>query len=619
MDASSESASTSEPFPQDKFVDDRSTTASSAGKRNQSDSDEGSGIKDSDAATSAGDAATSKNSDPDSIGESAISDSPTDNDDLGFSPYVEAIATFLSSDSTQPPLTLSIEGDWGAGKSSFLRQLTSALKAKKFPCVSFNAWRHDKEDELWAAFALEFIRQLSGSMTWRQRLAANIRLFLSRFSWSRGLIRLVWTSGLLLLLFAVTFQILIYAHFHNGFASLAIGTTIDPQNLMRIGGYAAYIILLIGLLRQSNDLLGNPLAVDLTKYIANPDYGARVTFIETFQRDFALLLKHYGRGSKIFAFIDDLDRCEVPKAADLIQALNLLISAQDSRMIFILGMDREVVAAGLAAKYENILPYLFPGIRIDDGTLSLRGREYGYAFMEKFVQLPFQVPRPTDQNIDQMLDRINFVATNLIPPAPTSQAISRLVLSSDSPRVRSIVKMVAPVMDYNPRRLKQFINAFRLNSVIADRTGLFQTNAGSEPPSSLTLEQLGKFVAIRLRWPYLIEDLEVDRGLLRTLHRIATGVEMPTSTDKLSGYWTGVPPLMDLIRNHASEPELDHANYSLEWLDTERLMQVSPSVASLSARTRGPVPTSPSATGRSIDFDVIDAAMRKQGRPARPL
>jgi len=39
------------------------------------------------------------------------------------------------------------------------------------------------------------------------------------------------------------------------------------------------------------------------------------------------------------------------------QAMNLMI-ADDPSVIFILGMDREKVAASLAVKYENILRYL---------------------------------------------------------------------------------------------------------------------------------------------------------------------------------------------------------------------------------------------------------------------
>lgn len=42
----------------------------------------------------------------------------TDDDRLGFKPYVNAISSFLTHGSTKAPLTLSIEGRWGSGKSA---------------------------------------------------------------------------------------------------------------------------------------------------------------------------------------------------------------------------------------------------------------------------------------------------------------------------------------------------------------------------------------------------------------------------------------------------------------------------------------------------------------------
>jgi predicted KAP-like P-loop ATPase len=58
-----------------------------------------------------------------SILNATTGDQPTLDDSLGFSPYVEAIKQFLINPSTKPPLTLSIEGPWGSGKSSFMLQL----------------------------------------------------------------------------------------------------------------------------------------------------------------------------------------------------------------------------------------------------------------------------------------------------------------------------------------------------------------------------------------------------------------------------------------------------------------------------------------------------------------
>src|SRR5205807_1699429 len=84
----------------------------------------------------------------------SISDQPAKKDRLGFEPYVKAIADFLTNERTVPPLTLSIEGEWGSGKSSFMTQLEGVLRKHGNLTLQFNAWRHDKHEELWAAFAL---------------------------------------------------------------------------------------------------------------------------------------------------------------------------------------------------------------------------------------------------------------------------------------------------------------------------------------------------------------------------------------------------------------------------------------------------------------------------------
>src|SRR6478672_3599706 len=107
-----------------------------------------------------------------SISPNSVGDRPTVEDTLGFTPYVAAVAAFLTHKETKPPLTLSIEGAWGTGKSSFMRQLEDRLNPKqqkkgvrnwvkwllknkaKTKTVWFNAWRLEREDEVWATFAL---------------------------------------------------------------------------------------------------------------------------------------------------------------------------------------------------------------------------------------------------------------------------------------------------------------------------------------------------------------------------------------------------------------------------------------------------------------------------------
>jgi hypothetical protein len=359
-----------------------------------------------------------------------VNDVPSHTDRLGFSPYVRAVAAFLTDSATKPPLTLSVEGQWGAGKSSFMNQLQQTLNKAGHRTISFNAWRHDKSESLWAAFALQFIATLTGYSSWPKRLMLNLLIVFRRFDWRKGWARAVQLAVLSIIFAMVTLRLVIYASTngaapvvdallphktavsHNS-ATLSDNKSLPPDDLatilIQIGGIVGYLVLVALLARSLKEVFGNPLAINLQRYVRDPQYDGHVEFIEHFHQDFAELFRTYNGGNKtIYVFIDDLDRCEIPKAADLVQALNLMLSSDAAPMIFIIGIDRDMVAAGIAAKYEKILPYIYPDTAESQNTKTVaeKGLEYGYNFVEKFIQLPFQLPQPSDIDIASLLSPI---------------------------------------------------------------------------------------------------------------------------------------------------------------------------------------------------------------------
>ncbi len=95
--------------------------------------------------------------------------------------------------------------------------------------------------------------------------------------------------------------------------------------------------------------------------------------------------------------------------------------------------------------------------------------------------------------------------------------------------------MVAPALDYNPRRIKHFINVFRLEVYIASETGLFFQERDEDDNllyPSLTLEQLGKFNAISLKLTLLLSDLENDQQILAKLEKFARRESMQSNKEK---------------------------------------------------------------------------------------
>ncbi len=539
------------------------------------------------------------------VQSTSIQDLPAEEDLLGFRPYVEALAAFLANERTQPPLTLSIEGEWGSGKSSFMLQLEAALRRElkeRVRFIRFNAWRHDKEEALWSAFALEFSRQLMATHHWFAlpgRWLRRLRLGGARLRRGQG-----WLSALLLAVPLLT---------------LAAASWVHRDVLLALDAQLKTLLALVSsplsvpIIQKIWKFFGNPFSVDLTKLEAAPSYESRIPFLEQFHEDFRLLMASYASpAEKIFVFIDDLDRCEVPKSAELLQALNLMIP-EDSRVIFILGVDREKVAAGIAIRHEKLLPLVAPPDPHSNSRLPfdpLRAAAFGRDFLERFIQLPFQLPRPVPERLDGLLDHLLGVqrtaGSSRKEPSPEAGGVSFWPTASpetplseemkawraamlqkvetDSPEVREVVKRLAPALEFNLRRLKQFLNVFRLSIYIANHVGLFDPRQGEQ--GGLTLSQLGKFVAIGLRWPELLDDLEAEPELISELE----DPKRPGSC-LASARWRREPALLRLLQAGLEEGEAGLA-HSLRGLELRRLR----SVASSLPRKEAGEPSSPTGT-----------------------
>jgi len=150
----------------------------------------------------------------------------------------------------------------------------------------------------------------------------------------------------------------------------------------------------------------------------------------------------------------------------------------------------------------------------------------------------------------------------------------------DSQTVRNVIMMVAPVLDYNPRRIKHFINVFRLKVYIANETGLFFEERDENDnllDSSLTFEQLGKFTAISLKWPLLLSDLENDKQILAKLEKFARGEWNPPNEEESIRYWGSHTKLKALMA-YSSEKSAANSKFSFAALNVDKLLQVSPRV-----------------------------------------
>ena len=441
-----------------------------------------------------------------------LNDLATENDYLGFAPYVEAVANFLCDEFTSPPLTLSIDGEWGSGKSSFLKQLRKKISTKIHPfyCIEFNPWRYNENEALWAAFAIELERKLYKTAPFYIRWIYKI----SQYKWKKMLMDLSikLLPAIAVFLFAIA-------------SPSSLKVFHDPKLIKTLLLWSATIYALFPakeeLLKVRKKLSTELLAVKLKDYAnERPDYHEKAPFLDKFHEDIQKLVKGLAGKNRVFVFVDDLDRCSPSQAVELIQSINLLI-ADELKLFFILAVDSKKIAAGIANKYKDDLPLLTEKEKELSYSEMLN---FGYEYLDKFIQISFKMPSPQLKNIDEYFFHlvndsieseninISFFSHNL--GEETSIAIDFQEFTKNS--MHAISYMAAQFLQNNPRKLKKFFNLFKFYIFLGSQIGLFGVKEKEEQPR-ITVPQLAKLLLLNYRWPKVLEICRIEEDFLNEL------------------------------------------------------------------------------------------------------
>jgi hypothetical protein len=314
---------------------------------------------------------------------------------------VSALGEFLCAEESDPPLTVTIEAPWGEGKSSVLLQLREWLQKKQgTTCrtVWFNPWRYQTADGVWSGFLSEFTAQMEAGLGLTRRWLLHVRYALAMHeAWP------IVGAGLALIFAAVMYWLRGWL-FSGGWSEVVF-------HLVAWGP----LLLLLVKLRLAFWKPVRSFASELRRYVKKPDYAAGRDASERLHREFRAWLHACTRGGqRVFVFIDDLDRCPGPRAAELLEWLQLMMSnageAQNTKMhqkkqkrnagpqkepedfplVVIAGLDREKVAASVAMRHGQALN-LLAGARTQREKAE-SAVKWGYEYLEKFIDLPVRLP-----------------------------------------------------------------------------------------------------------------------------------------------------------------------------------------------------------------------------------
>lgn len=299
---------------------------------------------------------------------------------LGRSDAIQAISGVLLDPRIDTPLTIGIFGDWGTGKTSFMRLLREALPAGHLS-VWLDAWRYtNQESALWRALlvaVIDGLREQADALlpddageraAFRTELDhAEMSLYRSFEYETAGKLNFNWRAALPLALEA-------------GLSFVPAGKSVYDSLRSWLADDGAKITSLI----------------EREKAIS---YKQQLTSLDQFQNTFRSLLGRYLRAADggtgrplLVIFVDDLDRCLPGAALGALEALKVFLDAPGCA--FVLGMDRRLIARGIAERLGDGAP------RRTDPSPVLDPGEY----LEKIIQLPFTLPAPGPGQIERLID-----------------------------------------------------------------------------------------------------------------------------------------------------------------------------------------------------------------------
>lgn len=349
------------------------------------------------------------------ISEILGADSPTTNDLLGYKRFTEPIVRrIINATGKSTPLTIGIYGEWGSGKTSFLKMIDEALQKQDIYPIWFNAWKYDQEDNLWSALIQTILDQARIRGKWYRRVWVKLKIWrdnldLRSGSWEIAKwlvplgIRIVVVGLLLLIIFGWSssdIEAFLKQVGSQWFSSSPLMLSFFQVNVVR-----ALLGIIAGLTalppNELVKLFSPKLGLDFSKFKRSSSYRAHIAFLDEFSGEFKHIIKLIGGGKPLVVVIDDLDRCLPEKAIQVLEAIKLFLDVEGC--VFLLAVDRDVVEKAIAVKYKDLLTMAKDIDSSPRQFFTLLGENY----FEKIVQLPFSLPPISDEQFRAFVTKVH--------------------------------------------------------------------------------------------------------------------------------------------------------------------------------------------------------------------
>ena len=216
-------------------------------------------------------------------------------DIFGIGIYVEGLCSFISECDT--PMTISIQGDWGSGKTSFMNMVRERMSSSKILTIWFNTWQFSQygmDEALSICMLSNLLKELSVDEESKKGIIGKL---------AGATVGLMKFGGMVLA--------------EKTIGSMLTGKIMDDA--------------------ANAETLEN--ASETLKNLKNEYQKAIDQKLSTEGKD------------RIVVFVDDLDRLQPEKAVELLEAMKIFLDCENC--VYLLAVDYEIIQQGLTQKFGS--------------------------------------------------------------------------------------------------------------------------------------------------------------------------------------------------------------------------------------------------------------------------
>ena len=397
------------------------------------------------------------------------SDIETSKDLLGYSIHASLLKDVVTN-TKNLPITIGLYGDWGSGKSSILKILQEQLeKDDDTVVIYFDGWSFESFDDAKMALIHGIVDALESNEKFFAKVKDNTEGAFNTLKEAFVELKksINWMRAL---------KITAKAAIPVASAVVTGGTSIIPT--------------LISVFQENKEHLVNLLTGDkaeefLQKAINSEDVEKKYKAVREFRTDFEALINKSKQG-RIVILIDDLDRCLPRHIIDNLEAIKLFLNVP--KTAFVIAADQYIVSNAIKSEYKTII----------EASKEDRAHDnLGEAYMEKFIQLPYTLPKLSPKEVETYVtllfcqsaideedflkvqkDFASFVSKNKFEKYGWDN-IKKILSVDESQDLSSTIGFVSHFssiignsLRWNPRLIKRFLNAFEVRFSLLSKSGL---------------------------------------------------------------------------------------------------------------------------------------------------